>query len=131
MKPLKRSVLLGGLLLTVAFGTAGSAQPPRLDDLMREKLEYSQGLLEAMVLIDYETVERLANELIRVSEFSVWSTLQEPEYLRYASDFRERAAVLIQEAQAGDVDGIALSYIEMTLTCVRCHRFLSTGPRAN
>lgn len=35
------------------------------------------------------------------------------------------AAVLVEEAQAGNIDGIALSYVEMTLTCVRCHRHLS------
>ena len=130
MKRTKRLVLLSGLLLTIVFGTTGSAQLPRLDELMREKLEHSQGLLEAVVLADYETVERLANELVRVSEASMWSPSQEPDYLHYALDFRETAGMLGEEAQADNIDGIALSYVEMTLTCVRCHQHLSRARQA-
>ena len=98
---------------------------------MRENLEHSQGLLEALVLADYATVERLATELIRVSEASTWSPSQETDYLHYALYFRETAAVLVEEAQASNIDGIALSYVEMTLTCVRCHQNLSRARLAN
>ena len=134
-----RSTVVGGLLIGLATvvavlvttpGTTASAQIPSLDSLMQQKLDHSQGLLEAMVLADFEGVERFANGLIQVSEVSDWSSSQEPEYLNYASDFRDTATVLIEEAQAANVDGIAISYMEMTLTCVRCHRFLSRTRQA-
>lgn len=131
MTRMKQLVLLSGLLLSLVFTATGAAQLPRLDDLMNEKLEHAQGLLEAMILEDYEAVERLSNELIRVSEASQWSPSREPEYLRRARDFRETATVLIEQAQAGHGDGIALAYMEMTLTCIQCHRHLRGGRQAD
>jgi cytochrome c556 len=127
----KRSVLLTGLLLTIVFTLTGSAQLTRLDELMRQKLEHSQGLLEAVVLADHVTAERLANELIRLSDVSIWSPLQTPEYLHYAADFREAAKVLIAEAGARNIDGVSLAYMEMTLTCVQCHKHVRGARRAN
>ena len=131
MKRPTRSVLLVGLLLSLVFSRSAAGQLPRLDDLMDEKLQHAQELLEAMILDDYEAVERLSNELIRVSEDSQWSPSQDPAYLRRARDFRETASALIVQAQAGHPDGIALAYMEMTLTCIQCHRHLRGGRQAN
>ena len=120
-----RTVVGGLLVLMTVSGTRGAAQLPRLDDLMREKLEYSKEMVEAVVLGNHEAVERLAGLLIEVSDEGVWSSSQEPEYLHYSRDFREVAANLIEQAQENDLDGISLGYVELTLTCVRCHRYIS------
>ena len=118
----KRSIGLGLVLLTVAFSTTGSAQLPRLGELMQQKLDHSQQLLAAVVLGNHVNVERYANELVLISEASTWSPLQTPEYLHHASDFRETANSLIEEANARNIDGVSLAYMEMTLTCVQCHK---------
>ena len=122
MRTWKRTTGLGLVLLTVAFSTTGSAQLPRLNELMQQKLDHSQQLLTAVVLGNHVNVERFASELILISEASTWSPLQTPEYLHYASDFRESAGALIEEAKARNIDGVALAYMEMTLTCVQCHK---------
>ena len=122
MRVRKSSVWLGLLLVTVMFTTTGSAQLPRLSELMQQKLEHSQALLAAVVLGDHVGVERYANELMLISEASTWSPLQTPEYLHYASDFRESTSALIEEANARNLDGVSLAYMEMTLTCVQCHK---------
>ena len=98
MRRMTQKCALGGLVLTVLLATTASAQRPQLNVLMQEKLEHSQDLLEALIRTEYEEVERLARELVRVSEVSVWSSSQDPSYLNYASDFRETAEVLIEEA---------------------------------
>ena len=126
-----QSTVLGIVLLSLAFGTSGSAQLPRLDDLMQEKLEHAQGLLGAMILNDLREVERLADELVQVSDASQWSPSQEPEYLRRARDFRASTAAIAEQARAGYSDGVALAYMEVTLSCIQCHRFLRGGPQAD
>ena len=131
MKRPTQSVLFIGLLLSLLFSPGVSGQLPPLDALMNEKLQHAQDLLEAMILDDYEAVERLSNELIRVSEDSQWSPSQDPGYLRRARDFRETATTLIEQARAGHADGIALAYMEITLTCIQCHRHLRGGRRAD
>ena len=117
-----RSIGLGTVLLTVALSTTGSAQLPRLGELMQQKLDHAQQLLTAVVLGNHVNVERYANELVLISEASTWSPLQTPEYLHYASDFRESANSLMEEAGARNLDGVSLAYMEMTLTCVQCHK---------
>ena len=131
MKQSTRSALLIGILLPLVFSPSVSGQLPRLDSLMEEKLEHAQDLLEAMILADYDAVERSSNELIRVSEDSQWSPSQDPGYLRRARDFRETANTLIEQAKAGHADGVALAYMEMTLTCIQCHKRLRGGRQAD
>ena len=131
MKRPTGTVLLIGVLVSMVFSPSVSAQLPRLDALMDEKLEHAQDLLEAMILGDYQAVEQSSSELIRVSEDSQWSPSQDPEYLRRARGFRETANALIEQARAGHPDGIALAYMEMTLTCIQCHRHLKGGRRAD
>ena len=117
-----RHAWVGALLLVLAAATVGSAQRPSLGELMREKLDHAQALLGAVVLGNHAEVERTAGELVRLSEASTWSPLQTPQYLHHASDFRVAAQSLADEARARDIDGVSLAYMEMTLSCVQCHK---------
>ncbi len=110
------------LLLILALTTAGSAQVPSLGELMRDKLDQAQALLEAVVLGDHGRAERIANELVLLSEASTWSPLQTPQYLQYASSFRESARALLDAAAARNIDDVSAAYLEMTLNCVQCHK---------
>ena len=117
-----RRAWVGALLLILVATTVGSAQRPGLGELMREKLDHAQALLGAVVLGNHAEVERAAGELVRLSEASTWSPLQTPQYLHHASDFRVAAQSLADEARARDIDGVSLAYMEMTLSCVQCHK---------
>ena len=117
-----RPVCIGALLLVLAATTIGSAQRPRLDELMRQKLARAQALVGAVVLGNHAEVERAADVLVRLSEASTWSPLQTPQYLQHAATFREAARSLAEEARARDIDGVSLAYMEMTLSCVQCHK---------
>ena len=123
-----------GALLTVAVLTTvpgRSEQLPRLNELMRQKLDHAQQVLEAVVLGQYVSIERYAHELELLSEASTWSPMQTPEYLHYAADFREAARGLAQEARDRDIDGVSLAYMELTMTCVQCHKHVRGSQRAD
>lgn len=127
-----RPVWTGAVLLVVlAATTAGSAQRPNLGELMREKLMHAETLVGAVVLGNHSRVERAASDLVRLSEATTWSPLQTPEYLHLASDFRVAAQSLADEAQARDIDGVSLAYMEMTLSCVQCHKHVRGARRGN
>jgi hypothetical protein len=40
----------------------------------------------------------------------------------HSNDFRRSADSIVQAAKAKNLDGAALAYVDMTLTCVRCHK---------
>ena len=61
------------VILALLSTQAGSAQLLDLNDLMKQKLEHAQNLLEAVVLGDHTSVERFANELTLLSEASTWT----------------------------------------------------------
>ena len=127
-----RPVCMGALLLVLAAGTTiGSAQRPDLGELMRQKLDHAQALLGAVVLGDHAQVERIAGELVLLSEASTWSPLQTPQYLHHAANFREAARSLAEEARARDIDGVSLAYMEMTLSCVQCHKHVRGARRGD
>ena len=122
MKQRTRAAAAAALLLLLAAAATESAQAPSLGDLMRDKLDHAQALLAAVVLGDHGRVERLANELVLLSEASTWSPLQTVQYLHYASDFRESARSLADAAAERNTDGVSLAYMELTINCVQCHK---------
>ena len=50
--------------------------------------------------------------------------LQTEEYLKQSGDFRRAADALTKAAQEKNVDGAALAYLDMTMKCVNCHKYV-------
>ena len=53
-----------------------------------------------------------------------WNVFTSKEYLQMSSDFRSSAERLRDSAKAKNIDGATLSYFEVTLSCVRCHKYI-------
>ena len=124
IKPSHRLAALTGIVLLLTAVTPSSGQLPRLDELMQQKLDHTQGLLEAVVLRQHITVERHARELLLLSGASTWTSLQSDEYMRYAFDFQDTAQELAESARLGDDDGVALAFSELVLGCGDCHAYV-------
>jgi hypothetical protein len=102
------------------FGNEGA--PPKVNDLMQRKLKYAQNVLEGIALNDFEKIGQNGEDLIRVSKLAEWKILKTPQYELYSNEFRRSADALATRAKEKNLDGAALAYVEMTLTCVRCHK---------
>jgi hypothetical protein len=125
------------LILALAFATllAGDAalpgqtkaQPkpsgPR-NELMVAKLKHAKQLLEGIALADFKMIQRSAEELIQLSKTAEWRAVQSPRYELYTNEFRRAGEDLVQKARAKNIDGVTLHYFEMTMSCVRCHKYL-------
>jgi len=111
------------MVLVLAGGPViESRQAPTLPEIMRQKLDHMQQLLEGLTLARYPMMERNANDLRILSELSSWNILRTPEYLRYSSDFRDTSERLSQAAIDQNLDAATLAYVELTLKCVECHK---------
>src|SRR5262245_44463984 len=125
----KVSLALVGLILL--FGVpilSGHGDEPKKDeklhDLMQRKLAASQKVLEGMALNDFGKVSKQADELIDISKQAEWRVLKTPQYELHANDFRRIAENLGKSARDKNIDGVALNYVELTLTCVKCHKYV-------
>ena|SRR5271166_1392255 len=119
--------LLGiGLLLALVAGIGGYAslaeEAKKTQSLMRKKLEHSQKVLEGIVLNNFSKIQANAEELIDISKHAGWKVHKSPRYEVYSNEFRRIAETLVEKAKEKNIDGATLAYMEMTMTCVKCHK---------
>src|SRR5207237_8695675 len=88
------------------------------------KLKNAKDLLEGIALSDFDKITRSAEELIQLSKNAEWHVVKTPRYEMFSSEFRRAAEVIIVKARAKNIDGVTLSYFEMTMSCVRCHQYV-------
>jgi hypothetical protein len=115
---------LTALLLLVAVPLLGGhgAEPKDVSDLMKKKLRHAQKVLEGVAVKDFDAIAQHAQELILISNEAEWKVLKTPKYTLYSNDFRRNAEALIKNAKDENLDAAALSYVDLTLTCVKCHK---------
>jgi hypothetical protein len=131
-----RFVLLMFALTGGLTTLSGHAQEPRqepkkpndpsqeLDKLMKRKLENSQKVLEGLALNNFDEISKHAQELISLSKQAEWKVLKTPDYELSSNEFRRSAAELVKNAKDKNLDGATLAYVDLTLTCVRCHKYV-------
>ncbi len=127
-------VISGVLLIGVAAILPRESGSQPLDRIMRQKLEQAQVVLGAIVVEDFESVEEAAVALARLTEASGWAVLRSPEYRGHSADFLRACEALAEAAGQRSIDATALEYVNLTLKCVQCHKYvrnarLATGPR--
>ena len=118
-------MVLAVAVLTGVLAARGKAeQGTDVDDIMQAKLLASQGLLAALAIEDYEEITRNAQQLSILMLDADWQVLQTEDYIRYSGDFRRAAQAVTEAGRNENLDAAVLGYIELTLTCVACHRYV-------
>jgi hypothetical protein len=122
-----RTLLLSvaaGLALTFALPGWGAADKPKASELMQKKLKHAQKLLGALATNDFKALAANADELIQLSKEAEWRVVKTPRYELFSDQFRSHCEEIIKHAKDKNIDGVALSYVEMTLSCVKCHKYV-------
>jgi hypothetical protein len=147
MKPFERNLATGfvaviALMVVVAVSTSrpplATAQEPSATDkpndvalFMRAKLGHSQHVLEGLALADYDLIARGAHDLALASQASSWQVLQTEDYARHSREFRRACESLRAAAKDKNLDGAALAWMEVTLKCIQCHRYVRDTQEGN
>src|SRR5260370_26539628 len=110
--------------LTLGPATLSRADkaPPRANELMKKKLMHSQKVLEGLALNDFDTISKHGEEMLLISKTAEWRVLKTTEYELFSNSFQRSAGDLVKHAKDKNLDAAALSYVELTLTCVKCHK---------
>lgn len=129
MKRISCAVTMFALVL-VPFNVAGQDKKDKKDrdailsEAMQKKLKSAQLVLEGVVTADSKKTASSAEELIRLANSTTWPLILSPQYDAHNADFVRAAKKLVQTAKDKNMDGAALAYVEMTLSCVRCHQYV-------
>jgi hypothetical protein len=118
-----RTYLLTLLALVLCLPTLnGHGEQNGLRKLMQRKLKASQKVLEGIALSDFGMIGENADELVQVSKATEWRALQTPMYELLSNEFRRNAETLGRMAKERNLDGATLTYLDLTMTCVKCHK---------
>jgi hypothetical protein len=94
-----------------------------VDFFMRRKLDLSRDALKGVVTEDFALIKRTAEGMEKMSRQAEWEVFRMDEYNRLSADFRRVARSLAKQAEKKNVEGAALAYVQLTLSCVECHKF--------
>ena len=95
-----------------------------LNTFMQLKLDHAKGILAGLATEDFEQIAKESQALTALSLQSSWNTKTTVEYLDHSSDFRRALSVITKAAHEENLDRAALAYVNMTVQCIECHRYL-------
>jgi hypothetical protein len=122
----RTTALVLAAVLAAALWSAGGAQeqPAKVSDFMKLKLNHAQKSLEAITIEDYAAMAKHAQALSLLSREATWRVLQTEEYVQHSTEFRRTADALGAAAKKKNVDAAALAYVDLTMKCVNCHKYV-------
>jgi hypothetical protein len=124
MKQQLRSII-GAIVVVLLTVPMMADQTVQLHAVMRQKLTHSQAILGAVVTSDWATLDRERRALFKATQDPAWIMMTAPEYLRYSDAFMNALHGLILASAKKDLDSAADAQIELTRSCVQCHRYLT------
>ena len=96
-----------------AFG--GELPTPHLDALARE---------------DFKRIKQEATALVRISDAAEFLNAHKTDdYRLQTATFRQSVATMADKAEARNIDGVMLAYLDMSARCVKCHQYTRTRKR--
>lgn len=123
----RTKILLAALAAIVLVGlwyTPGKTQQQNVNTLMKRKLSHAQKVLEGITTEDYDAMAKHAKDLSALSQAAAWQVFQTPEYQYHSARFRQIADSMAKNAEEKNLDGAALDYVRMTMSCVECHKYV-------
>ncbi len=95
-----------------------------LTTFMQLKLDHAKGILEGLATEDFEQIAKDSQALTALSLQSSWNTRTTLDYLDHSSDFRRALNIITKAAHEKNLDRAALAYVNLTVQCMECHRYL-------
>jgi hypothetical protein len=91
---------------------------------MKKKLEYSQNILGGIANADFDKIVQNAEAMRSVSKVEGFVRRQTPGYRTQLHIFEESADEIIRQGKKDNVEGAALAFTQLTISCVNCHKHL-------
>ena len=125
MKWSASGLLMLGVLLTGCVAWAqkpGEAEP---SFWMKKKLEFSQHILSGLATADFEQISKSASSMNKLSQIEKWTRrTNAEEYRTQLRIFRFANEDLVRQADKKNIDGAAMAFSQLTLSCVNCHKLM-------
>lgn len=91
---------------------------------MEKKLEYTQEIIRGLATGDLPEVAKRAEQMRLLSRVEGWVRKGRPGYRAHFQAFEFANAEILRNARANNLDGAAIGFQQLTITCVSCHKML-------
>src|SRR4029077_4654275 len=71
-----------------------------------------------------DLIRKNANELTLLSHATQWRVLQTDAYQQHSAEFRRATGARVEAAKKKKLDGAAFAYVDTTMKCVTCHKYV-------
>jgi hypothetical protein len=105
-------------------GDAQDKKANAVKTIMEAKLKNAHKLLDGIALADFKKITESVDELIQLSKTEEWIAYKTPRYEMFNNEFQRAAGDIVAKAKAKNIDGVTLGYVDMTMSCVRCHSYV-------
>ena len=96
---------------------------------MKKKLAYSQNILSGLATADFDKIVTNAEAMQGLSRVEGFIRGRTPGYRTQLQIFEEANREIIANAKKDNVDGAALAFTQLTISCVSCHKQLRESMR--
>lgn len=90
--------------------------------LMRKKLAASERILEGLAVENFDLIAEGARELKATAGAAEFMQFDDTQYVEHANDFRRIIRKLAVAAEEHRLDGATLAFLDITMSCVECHK---------
>jgi cytochrome c556 len=101
--------------------TTGKADP---SFWMKQKLSHSQSLFQALAEANFDQLAESAAKLATLNKVEEFVRHRNPKYKAQLDIFQYATEELGRQAEKKNIEGAALAFHQLTLSCVNCHRQL-------
>jgi hypothetical protein len=101
---------------------AGKDQPTSF--WMQKKLDYSKNILAGIATADFDKIVQNAESMRHLSSIEGFIRGRTPGYRTQLQIFQESADEIIRQGNKDNVEGAALAFTQLTISCVNCHKQL-------
>lgn len=95
-----------------------------ISDFMRKKLDASNQVLEGLVTEDAELLKKGADALAEMSKAEKWMVSKDVMYRQFSGEFQRAVEKLSEAAKDEKFDQASLRWIDSTMKCIECHKFV-------
>lgn len=103
---------------------AGQAKEQSASFWMDRKLQLSQNLLAGISTGDFEKIAASAQAMRSLNKVEAFIRGRTPGYRTQLQIFDESLDEIIHQADRKNVEGAALGFTQLTISCVNCHKQL-------
>ena len=112
------------IFVALALASGWVQAQDRLAAFMQAKLTHSEKTLEGLAKGDFELIAKHSQAISLLCVDEQWSVMKTPEYQERSNEFRRNVDAITNGARKKNLDAATLAYVNATLNCVSCHKYV-------